>query len=673
LKSLLRRLPTGFALGALAAIVATLLTGVDPFQDFFQRVENSSYDWRVRQTATPVPADSPIVIVDINESSVREMAKLVGRWPWPRLVHSSAVDYIALGGAKVIAYDVLFLEREGRSQTEINGQQISGAQSDDALVTSVKSAGNVILLADTSYEGLASDKNGPRSTAILPGTVYEPGEGFQSRTLQMPFAELAGVAIGIGHNYVERDEGSDFARWLPPFIDASGVAAPGLGMAAALAYVRPDPHSVVLKGDVLQVGARRMPLVRQASADGKPGNSTVQSLLRFSEPVTRQDGSRSVFTTYSFFDVLVSADQVASGKPPAIPASAFAGKLVFIGTSAAGTFDSYATPFEKSVPGVELHATLAENVLSGRFMRRAPRSHDLVVIGAAALVAGLLAVLLPAVWATAGVVVLAAGLLWTLTRAVGDGIWAAAVAPTLGIGLALFGGVTWQYLVEGRGKREMRKLFGRYVSKDVIDQLVSDPGMARLGGTRREMTVLFSDIRGFTTATEQGQPEAVVLQLNEHFSHMVEVLFRHKGTVDKFVGDMVMGLFGAPVPDPDHAEHAVQAALAMVARLDKLNAGWRAAGKPTLDIGVGVNTGEMIAGNIGSEAIMSYTVIGDAVNLGSRLESLNKDYGTRILISQSTKDQLRTPVPTRLIGPVVVKGRTQPVVVYEVLTTESRT
>jgi adenylate cyclase len=134
-----------------------------------------------------------------------------------------------------------------------------------------------------------------------------------------------------------------------------------------------------------------------------------------------------------------------------------------------------------------------------------------------------------------------------------------------------------------------------------------------------------------------------------------------------------MGLFGAPVPDPDHAEHAVQAALAMVARLDKLNAGWRAAGKPTLDIGVGVNTGEMIAGNIGSEAIMSYTVIGDAVNLGSRLESLNKDYGTRILISQSTKDQLRTPVPTRLIGPVVVKGRTQPVVVYEVLTTESRT
>ena len=196
--------------------------------------------------------------------------------------------------------------------------------------------------------------------------------------------------------------------------------------------------------------------------------------------------------------------------------------------------------------------------------------------------------------------------------------------------------------------------------------------MASLGVTRREMTVLFSDIRGFTTASEQGRPEDVVRQLNEHFSNMVEVLFRHHGTVDKFVGDMVMGLFGAPVPDPNHAEHAVQAALEMVARLDSLNGEWRAAGRPTLDIGVGVNTGEMIAGNIGSEAIMSYTVIGDSVNLGSRLESLNKEYGTRILISQMTKDQLRTPVPTRLIGPVVVKGRTQPVVVYEVLTTESR-
>jgi adenylate cyclase len=183
----------------------------------------------------------------------------------------------------------------------------------------------------------------------------------------------------------------------------------------------------------------------------------------------------------------------------------------------------------------------------------------------------------------------------------------------------------------------------------------------------REMTVLFSDIRGFTTASEKGTPEAIVAQLNEYFSEMVRVLFEHHGTLDKFVGDMVMGLFGAPVADPKHADHAVATAVEMTAALERLNEKWRANGQPTLDIGIGINSGEMIAGNIGSDTIMSYTVIGDAVNLGSRLESLNKDYGTHILISQATKDRLTIPVETRLVGEAHVKGRSQAVVVYEVV------
>ena len=149
------------------------------------------------------------------------------------------------------------------------------------------------------------------------------------------------------------------------------------------------------------------------------------------------------------------------------------------------------------------------------------------------------------------------------------------------------------------------------------------------------MTVLFSDMRGFTTMSEKGTPEDVVGQLNELFTRMVEVVFEHRGTLDKFVGDMVMALFGAPLDDPDHADHAVQTALAMIAR-STAQREWQAAGRPTLDIGIGINTGEMMAGNIGSETIMSYTVIGDAVNLGARLESLNKEYGTRIIISEAT-------------------------------------
>jgi adenylate cyclase len=214
----------------------------------------------------------------------------------------------------------------------------------------------------------------------------------------------------------------------------------------------------------------------------------------------------------------------------------------------------------------------------------------------------------------------------------------------------------------------MKKLFGQYVSKDVYAQLVADPALARLGGQRREMTVLFSDIRGFTTLTERGQPDEVVGMLNEYFSSMVDLVFEHNGTLDKFVGDMVMALFGAPLDDPDHADHAVQTALAMIVELGRLNERWKAEGRfAGLDIGIGINTGPMIAGNIGSEAIMSYTVIGDAVNLGSRLESLNKEYGTRIIISEATRGRLKGQYQFRPLGNVVVKGKTQPVAIFEVV------
>jgi adenylate cyclase len=179
------------------------------------------------------------------------------------------------------------------------------------------------------------------------------------------------------------------------------------------------------------------------------------------------------------------------------------------------------------------------------------------------------------------------------------------------------------------------------------------------------MTVLFSDIRGFTTVTEKGNPEELVAQLNEYFTRMVDVVFRHQGTVDKFVGDMVMALFGAPLDDDGHADHAVGAAREMVRELGELNRKWAVEGRAQLDIGIGINSGEMIAGNIGSSSIMSYTVIGDNVNLGARLESLNKEYGTRIIISDATRTRLREACDIRPLGDVVVKGKTRPVAIFE--------
>jgi adenylate cyclase len=376
---------------------------------------------------------------------------------------------------------------------------------------------------------------------------------------------------------------------------------------------------------------------------------------------------RRTYPIFSFFDVLLSEQNMLDGKAPEIPTSAFENKIVFVGTSAAAMSDVHATAFGGSTPGVYLHATLADNILSRQFMRQTSATTDVAILILAGLAGGLAAAALPVWWALAGVLVLGAGGIVWATRAVGAGVWAPVVAPFTATAVAYVGGIAWQYFVEGREKRHVKKLFGRYVSPDIFHQLMTNPSIARLGGERREMTVLFSDIRGFTTASEQGTPEAIVAQLNEYFSEMVDVLFRHRGTLDKFVGDMVMGLFGAPVVDPLHADHAVAAAMEMSAALSRLNARWAAEGKPVLDIGIGINSGVMIAGNIGSQSIMSYTVIGDAVNLGSRIESLNKEYGTRILISQATRDRLTRPVTTRKVGEVTVKGRREPVVIWEVV------
>jgi adenylate cyclase len=363
-------------------------------------------------------------------------------------------------------------------------------------------------------------------------------------------------------------------------------------------------------------------------------------LIRYPGPVL--SGSTPTYQDYSFYDLFYSEQQLLAGVKPDVDPARFKDRIVIIGTTAPGLSDLFTTPFALGkMPGMQVHASVIDDVLSSRFTRPAPGWVTIAVLVAAALVVALVS-MFASLWITLVVTasllaVLAVGSLTLFER----GIWLHLAAPAVGVALASFGGIAYQYLIEGREKRVIKRLFARYVAPDVFHHLMADPSRARLGGDRREMTVLFSDIRGFTTVTERGNAEDIVGQLNEYFTRMVAVLFDHRGTLDKFVGDMVMALFGAPLEDPDHAEHAVAAALAMRRELAALNRDWAAHGRPELDIGIGINTGEMVAGNIGSAAIMSYTVIGDAVNLGSRLESLNKQYGTHIIISESTRQRLK--------------------------------
>jgi adenylate cyclase len=400
--------------------------------------------------------------------------------------------------------------------------------------------------------------------------------------------------------------------------------------------------------------------VRVGRTSAVPAHDQQSMLINYRAPA-------HAYRTYEARHLLHAEDQILAGQKPDLDPAVFKNKIVFVGLFASGLVDVFSTPFGGSgtMPGIQVHAAIADSILSDRFIEPLPARTRIATVAIVALAIGLLAVLLPLSGAAAASAVLLGGWTAMAVAAFDRGLWLNLSQPVAAGAVALFAGTGYRYLIEGRERRKIARLFARYVSKDVYAHLLAHPESAELGGARRDMTVLFSDIRGFTTVTENGEPEALVAQLNEYFSRMVDVVFRHHGTLDKFVGDMVMALYGAPLDDPEHAEHAVQTAVAMIQELGELNNKWRAAGAVPLDIGIGINSGEMIAGNIGSSAVMSYTAIGDNVNLGSRLESLNKDYGSRIIISDATRSRLTGTYDIHPLGHVTVKGKSRPVAIYE--------
>ena len=659
----MRKALAGVSIG-LAAVLVVLALGATGVLD---RPELWAYDWRLRWTARPETVSKDIALVEINEGSIQVLEPVVGRWPWPRALHAMLIDYLHRGSPKAIVLDIGFWEKEREGQYSFLGEQITGAQSDQALADAARRAGNVILLAESVNSGqVPLDEDGKPVARAWSAPPYRLGPDVEERpVIVFPYAELTKSAAAVGHNFLPFDFDGP-ARRIPPFIRQGDRYLPSLGIAAALLALDVKPEEVVLDGESLRVRDRVIPLVSTRVPDGAGGSRLQRPMMiNYLAPPKKVDGERP-YLSFSASDLLRSQGQLLEGAAPDIDPAQFKDKVVFVGTSAAGLFDVFSTPFAEGVmPGIQLHASVADSVLSNRFIRSAPDSTRMLAVVLAAVAIGLTAAFLS--FNVGGAITVAIALAWTwfTVSAFRDGLWLNLFQPVLVMAVALFGGTTYRYFVEDREKRKVKKLFGRYVSKDVYNQLLEHPEQAELGGARREMSVLFSDIRGFTTVTEKGNPEELVAQLNEYFSRMVEIVFRHQGTVDKFVGDMVMALFGAPLDDPQHADHAVTAAVDMVRELGELNRKWAAEGRAQLDIGVGINSGDMIAGNIGSSSIMSYTVIGDNVNLGSRLESLNKDYKTRIIISDATRARLSGAYDIRPLGDVVVKGKTKPVVIFE--------
>jgi adenylate cyclase len=627
----------------LIPVAAAVLAGALGLLSFVQNIELDTYDLRVAATARPSAPSERLSLVLIDDDSLRRMEPLVGRWPWPRLVHATVIDFLAAAGAKVIAYDILFTERDLR-KFMVGDTEWTGEESDAALVDSTRRAGMVVHAAEASSaelidttRALAPDLAAPALNVAAPPT---PCVEVRPQ-LTPPFPELAQAAHAIGHTLFTLDPDGRVRR-LSPVVRVGDRQVRSLSLTTAMASgaaVAPAP--VVDNGQCAELVAWRGPAL---NPDGQP-----------------------TFPYYSFYDLFRAQQEIIEGVKPAVDPSLFRDRIVIVGGTGDGLKEIFTTPFsEGDLSGPEVHANAVDAYLAHRSVRRAPAWVTAALALGGAVAVGVAGLYLNA-WLTgaAGAVLLML-LVWQSVAFFARGDWIPVTIPALAVIFAFVGDLAWKYVVEGREKRMVKKLFSRYVSKDVFNQLVANPSLASLGGARRHMTVLFSDIRGFTTMSEKGAPEDVVSQLNQLFTRMVGVVFDHRGTVDKFVGDMVMALFGAPLDDEDHADHAVQTALAMIAALDEMNRRWEAEGRARLGIGIGINTGDMVAGNIGSESIMSYTVIGDAVNLGARLESLNKEYGTQIIISEATRARLKGRYDIHPLGDVIVKGKSQAVAIFEV-------
>ena len=666
---MLRKAAIGVGLGVLAALVVLAAAASG---DLLDRYELTTYDWRMRLAAAPQSVNKDIVFIEINDNSIREMQPFFGRWPWARLAASFAIDFVHRAPARVVAVDVTLAEADNHVTGYVWDDPTdvwSGAQSDRALADSVARSGNVVMLADAVYEGTEGGAGADRTAAAWTGSPFKIGPFAEPRPVVLaPYQQLTDAAAALGHNFLTLDDDAT-ARRMPPFIVSGGKELPSLGVAAALIAGGFKPSQVSADNGILHVGDRRIPLVRRRIG----GHDQWTMLIDYRAPALVKNAAGAFerpYPSYQFWEIFDSEQALLEKRQPRIDPAVFKDKIVFIGLTASGLVDVFGTPMSSdrsgSMPGIQLHASMADSILANRFITPASARSRLGSLFIAAIAIGLLAAFLPFSGAVAASLALLGGWTWFTVGAFKAGLWVNLLQPLTAGTIALFFGTAYQYFVEGREKRKVSKLFGRYVSRDVYSQLMENPDLAELGGRRREMTVLFSDIRGFTSVTERGNPEALVGQLNEYFSRMVAVVFRHEGTVDKFVGDMVMALFGAPLDDPAHAEHAAAAAVDMVRELGELNREWAAKGMPQLDIGIGINSGDMIAGNIGSSSIMSYTVIGDNVNLGSRLESLNKEYKTRIIISDATRGRLTGAYDIRPLGDVVVKGKTTAVAIFEI-------
>jgi adenylate cyclase len=615
------------ALLAASGFLALAVRGSEPVHG----VELKTLDWRFRRLSSPERHDKDIVLVMVDQSSLDHFEAEGTPWPWPRNIYEGVLRFLKTGGAKAVVFDVLF--------TGPSPNVADDATLGKALGESVP----VALAMQTGRDAHPLRAAPPPERFTLRTEMRLAAYAQPSLSARVPVPELRDGAKLLGDTRADADLDGVFRR-VPLLTSMGGRLYPTLPAAAAM----------LATGRTLDELAPRL-------TDGR-------MLVRFHGESLTDDASARTYDSYQIGDVLMSQVALDDGRKPDLSPSLFKDKIVFIGMNAPGLLDNHPSPISVKFPGTEILAAATDNLMNNDFLTRASLFAVIALVLSSLLLAGIASRLSSHAWAAMGVVLSSSALLagiscYVFTR----GVWLDIVAPQLSLWLGFAAASAYGYAVEGRQKRYIQGAFSQYLSPEIVKQIADNPEMLALGGERRDVTFYFSDIQGFTTFSEQLSPEKLTKLMNRYLGEMTDTILASGGTLDKYIGDAVMAFWGAPVPCEGHALVACKAALANQKRLVRLREEFAAEGYPPVRNRIGLNSGPASIGNMGSAARLSYTAIGDNVNLASRLEGANKAYGTYILISESTRLGAGDAIEVRELDYVKVKGKNQPIRVYELL------
>jgi len=672
---LIRKVTISTGLGILSVLIVLLIIGFNsmlekgversPLKALNNEINDIAFQNRLYTYQDSLLSFDDIVIVDIDDASIKALGRVQ---LWPRLYEAEVIKYLSSSGAKNILLDALYtepdtlsdiysqlLERAGFQNSDMI---LSALSTDSILAAAINDAGNVYLplFDDEQHTGLPADTSlFFQEATVLKADSASVADFIRLDNLTPPIPILAKASKNIGAiNIPSQSDG--VVRYYPilqKLPDENNTGREKLignfTFQYLLDYFNQPKKCIVINKDLIS-------LCNYKSIPIRPDGS-----FRINWP-----GNEETFRIISFHKVL---DKL-------VPAEFFEDKIIFIGTSAAGLQDNKTTPLAQKIPGVQVHAAALLNMYNQSFLNEPPVLTLVPFLLVLATALSLIFISIKPIYSFLVFIIVAFMELFAYWLVIFDSF--ALILPVgtfIILTLVTFiVGVIYRYITEERQKKMLKGAFASYVEPEVVDLIMKNRHSLKLGGEKKELTVLFSDIRGFTTFSESMDPQDLVSFLNDYLDRMSQIIFRQKGTIDKFIGDAIMAIYGAPVSQPNNATRACLTAVDMIKELERINSEQGHTNKSdALNIGIGINTGPMTVGNIGSKKRFDYTVIGDSVNLAARLEGLNKYFGTQILVSKDTLEKTDSDLfTTREIANVAVKGKDKAIKVYELINPEKK-